>query len=460
MESKESCGPRWLKLLPAVIKRQINGRPHLQRVIGNTGWLVADSLFRMLIGLVVGIWVARYLGPTSFGELNYALALVGMFSVIAGLGIDGNIVRDLVREPDKQGEILGTAFRLKLVGSAVMIVACIALVAFLRTQETQMIWLTAILSAGMAFLAVETISLWFQAQTQSKYTVYAKGLAYALGAMIRVELLLNEAPLIAFAWAALVESSVVALGLLLVYYKNQSCSPTAWVANWARAKAMLHDGWPLLFSAVSAILYMRLDAVMLGQLSNDHAVGIYGAATRISEIWYFIPMAITASLQPTLVRMREQNPKKFQEQLTWVYSLFSLVSFCVSVSVTFMANKLVVLLYGQSYLEAGPVLSLHIWASIAVFLGVASDRYLIIEQLQRITLYRTLIGLICNVVLNFLLIPPYGALGAAWATLISYSLATASLTLFQSTALQGRVMLRTLMPDQWLKLLKWQTKSS
>lgn len=457
MESKEYLGPRWLKLLPAVIKRQINGRPHLQQVIGNTGWLVADSLFRMLIGLVVGIWVARYLGPTSFGELNYALALVGMFSVIAGLGIDSNIVRDLVREPDKQGEILGTAFRLKLMGSAVMIAACIALVALLRTQETQIIWLTAILSACMAFLAVETISLWFQAQMQSKYTVYAKNAAYFLGALIRIGLILENAPLIAFAWVGLVEAGLAALGLMFVYFKKQHCLPTAWIASWERAKIMLRDGWPLLLSAVSSMLYLRLDMVMLGEMSGDRTVGIYGAATRISEVWYFIPMAIVSSLQPSLVRAREHSREQYLGRLLQIYRLMAGLSILVSLMVMFAAEPVINLLYGAQYKDAAVVLAVHIWASIAVFLGVASSQYLTIENLQKLAFYRTTIGLGCNVVLNFVLIPRFGALGAAIATLISYFAATFSLIVFPQARSQVKLMLKSLLPSQWISLLKTVT---
>lgn len=445
--------PYWLKLLPELVKRRMDGRPHLQQVISNTGWLVADNMLRMLLGLVVGIWVARYLGPASFGELNYALALVGMFSVIASLGIDGNIVRDLVRESQKQSEILGTAFRLKIAGAVVSALACVSVVSILRPQHPQTIWLVAILSAGMVFLAVETISLWFQAQVQSKYTVYAKNLAYVLGALIRVGLILNKAPLIAFAWAGLVETSLAAFGLVLVYRWKHGCLPTAWTASWSRAKAMLREGWPLLLASVSSMLYLRLDMVMLGEMSGDHAVGIYGAATRLSEVWYFLPMAIVSSLQPSLVQARELGFEQYSRRLFQIYRLMAVLSIVVSLLVMFMADPLINLLYGVPYKEAGTVLALHVWASVAVFLGVASSQYLIIENLQKLSFYRTTIGLGCNTILNFILIPYFGAIGAAMATLVSYCFATFSLVFFASTRVQAVLMLRSLFPAEWLRLI-------
>jgi PST family polysaccharide transporter len=445
--------PGWIKYLPASLGRQIVERPHLQKIIGNTGWLVADNLLRMLIGLFVGIWVARYLGPAAFGELSYALALVGMFGVIASLGIDGNIVRDLVREPDKQNEILGTAFRLKIVGAIVSAVACVATVYFLRPQHPQTMLIVAILSGGMLLLALEIVSVWFQAQVQSKYTVYAKNVAYVLGAVIRVELILHEAPLIAFAWAGLVESVLIGLGLVVVYYRQHRCLPTAWTASWRRARIMLHEGWPLLFSAVSSMLYLRLDMIMLGEMSGDHAVGIYGAATRLSEVWYFLPMAIVSSLQPSLVRAREQGQLQYFKRLLQLYRLMAALSVLVSLAVTIIAAPLVELLYGAQYREAGAVLTLHVWASVAVFLGVASSQYLVIENLQKLSFYRTTIGLGCNTILNLVLIPHFGAIGAAVATLVSYCVATFSLVFFVSARGQATLMFQSLFPAQWVRLV-------
>ena len=446
--------PRWLAHLPSFIHRRIQNRPYLQQVIGNAGWLVADTIIRMLIGLIVGIWVARYLGPASFGELNYALALVGMFSVVATLGIDNNIVRDLVKDPDRQSEILGTAFRMKVAGAVLSAIACVYAVSILRPDNQQTIWLVAILSAGMLFLALEAISLWFQSQVQSKYTVYAKNLAYVSGALIRIGLILNEAPLIAFAWAGLIESCLAGLGLLTVYYLKRGCLPTAWTASFSRMKVMLREGWPLLLSSVSSMLYLRLDMIMLGEMSGDHAVGIYGAATRLSEVWYFLPMAAMSSLQPSLVSAREQSREIYYKRLFQIYGLMSAVSIAVSLVVMVSAGSLIELLYGVEYKDAGPVLALHVWASIAVFLGVASSQYLIIENYQKLSFYRTTIGLICNIMLNYFLIPRYGAMGAAIATLISYCVATFSLALFPSTRIQTVLMLQSLLPTQWMKIYR------
>lgn len=444
---------RQISSVLTAVKRRFASSLEIRQVIGNTGWLVAESVFRMLLGLVVGIWLARYLGPSAFGELNYALALVGMFSVVASLGIDSNIVRDIVRDPDKNHEILGTVFRLKLVGGVIAALLSVLAVSILRSDHPQTIFLVAIMAAGMVFLSVETISLWFQAQVQSKHSVYAKNLAYVLGALIRVGLIINEAPLIAFAWAGLVEASTAAFGLVLVYRLKLGYFPLAWATSWSRAKNILREGWPLLFSSISTILYMRLDMLMLGEISGDRAVGIYGVATRLSEAWYFLPVAIVSSLQPGLVKAKELGSEQYAKRLFQMYRLMAAFSGTVSLLVLFAAEPLVNFLYGSLYTEAGVVLALHVWGSVAVFLGVVSTQYLIIENLQKISLYKSTIGLVCNVVLNYLLIPSHGPIGAAVATLLSYFFSTFLLVFFKSTRYQALLMFRALFPHEWFRLI-------
>lgn len=449
MTQKEHANAYWVNFLPSAIKRRITGHLRLIQAINNTSWLIADNIAHMIVGFFIGIWLARYLGPNSFGVLNYSLALVGIFGVVAGLGMDANIVRDLVREPDKKGEILGTAFRLKIAGGAFLSLMCITTVYALRPGDHEAILLTAILSGTILFLAAETISLWFQAIVESKYTVYAKNAAYLAGALIRVVLIINQAPLIAFAWAGLAEATVSALGLFFVYYRRQGHSITSWTTSWRRAKTMLREGWPLLLSAITVILYLKLDVIMLGQMSGDHAVGLYSVATRLSEIWYFIPMAVMASLQPSLVNWHSESREMFNYRLRLVYQFFLLLSVSVPLLISIFSTNIVTFLYGSQFSKAGPVLAIHTWASVAVFFGVASSHYLVIEGLQKISLYRTSLGLLANITLNLLLIPVYGPIGAAIATLISYNVATFSIGLFRSGRHQFKNMLSAFIPNRW-----------
>jgi O-antigen/teichoic acid export membrane protein len=246
-------------------------------------------------------------------------------------------------------------------------------------------------------------------------------------------------------------ASITALALIIVYHMSGQRIST-WLLNLHRAKVLLRDSWPLLISALTAVLYLRMDVIMLGEMHSEAAVGIYGAATRISEAWYFIPTALVASLQPSIMQAKAHSEELFQARLRNVYNLMSALSISVAMVVTLFADKLVWLLFGQSYEAAGTVLVVHVWAAVAVSLGVASSQYLVVENLQKISMYRTTVGLLCNLGLNVFLIPRYGAWGAAVATLISYSVSTLSMGIFMQGRQQTVMMLRSLNPLEWRSL--------
>jgi PST family polysaccharide transporter len=162
---------------------------------------------------------------------------------------------------------------------------------------------------------------------------------------------------------------------------------------------------------------------MLGQMLGDESVGIYSAAVKISEVWYFIPMTIVASVFPSIIEAKKQNETLYYDRLQKLYDIMVLVALALAILMTFLSDWVVTLLFGKAYLEAGTVLSIHIWAGIFVFLGVASGKWFLIEGLQRFTFYRTLFGAVVNVGLNMLMIPKFGVTGAAYATVISYAIA-------------------------------------
>jgi polysaccharide transporter, PST family len=195
----------WTKFLPGFLRAKLDSRYMLQAILGNSCWLLADKVVRMGVGLVVGVWIARYLGPEHFGQLSYAIAFVSLFSAIATLGLDGIVVRELVCNSEQKDEILGCAFTLKLIGGGVAFLIVLVAIWLVRPVDTRIHWMVGIIAAGMIFQAFDTADLWFQAQVQSKLTVLAKNAAFLVLAAVKVWLILIQADVTAFAWAATVE---------------------------------------------------------------------------------------------------------------------------------------------------------------------------------------------------------------------------------------------------------------
>lgn len=389
--------------------------------------------------------MARVVGPEQFGQYNFALAYVALFSSIATLGLDGIVVRDLVRAPEAKSTILGSAFMLKVIGSLLAFVSCVMSTIIVEPQSSQTRALIVIISAGMLFQVVDVVDFWFQSRVSSMYTVIAKIPALVVFFCVRIFLLLGTASLIVFAWAQLIEIFLGAIGLLVIYQRLGDRA-TAWRPQYKYAMTLIKESWPLILSGLSVILYMKIDIVMLGKMSGDRETGLYSAASRLSEGFYFVPMIIASSFMPMLLRARALGNTQYKESLLSFYVLMVRLSLIIAIPFTILAPLLIDTLFGDDYVGSVTILRVHIWASVAVFLGVASSQYFTAERQQKMSLYRTLMGLIVNVVLNFLLIPIYGAMGAAIATLVSYFVATFSMIVTRNGAEQVRLMLVAMHP--------------
>lgn len=417
-----SASPLWLRWLPSALRPRIEQRTGLVKIVSNIGWLVSEKVLRMGIGLLVGIWLARYLGPGRYGLLNYGLAFVALFGAAATLGLRTVVVRDIVRSPASAGEILGTSFVLLLLGGLSAFALILGVVDYVRPDDSLARAIIVTLGLTLVFKTGEVVKYWFESQVRSRYAIWAENSIFLAMAAVKIIMIIMRAPLIAFAWAILAEAFLGAASLLAIY-EWRGGRLAGWRPRLDRARTLLADSWPLILSGLAVMVYMRVDQVMLGALIGDGSVGVYSAALRISEAWYFVPMTIVASVYPSIVGLREENEELFYARLQQLFDLLVLVSLLIAVIMTFSSHWLVTLLFGQAYVQAGQVLAIHIWTGLFVSLGVASGRWFIIEGLQLLAFQRVLWGAAINVALNFVLIPNYGPTGAAAATLVSQAVA-------------------------------------
>ena len=280
--------------------------PNFSAIVRNTSWLLADRVLRMTVGFVLGVWIARYLGVAQYGLFSYATAFIYLFNPFVTLGLDNIVVRDLEQDPAAKDKTLGTVFWLRFMGGWMALLLAIATIFILRPHESLTISLVAILSMAGIFQSMDVIDLWFQSQVQSKYTVFAKNAAFLCITLVKVTLIALHTPLIAFAWSGFAEISLGAIALVVIY-QIRGNSLKAWCWSFPVAKALLREGFPLMLSGLTIMIYMKIAQIMLVGMVGDRAVGIYTAATRISEAWYFIPGAILSSVTPTIYQARERS---------------------------------------------------------------------------------------------------------------------------------------------------------
>jgi len=387
----------------------------------NTLWLFGERILRIIVGLFVGIWIARYLGPEQFGLFSYVQSFVGLFTVIATLGLDGIVVRELVKDKKHRSEIIGTVFWLKLMGSFGMLIVLSVAVNFTSNDNFTNI-LVAIVASSTIFQSFHVIDSYFQSVVMSKFVVYANVISLLLSSIVKIVLILNEAPLIAFAGVVLFDSFVLTCGFIYFFLQNTKYRIKNLVFTMSIAKKLLKDGWPMMVAGVAIMVYMKIDQVMIKEMMDSASVGQYAAAMRISEAWYFIPIIIVASFFPAIVNAKKQSDELYYSRLQKLYNLMAWVPIAVALPMTFLSDWVIYLLYGGQYSQAGDVLMITIWAGVFVFLSVVNDKWFYVENRAQLLMFKVLIGAISNILLNVLLIPLYGIKGAAIATVIGYSI--------------------------------------
>ena len=408
----------WLHVFQLLFRKQLVARPILKQILDNAGWLFFDKLLRLGVGLFVGVWIARYLGPEQYGLWSFTMAFTALFAAIATLGVDRTVVSELVKHPELRNELLGSALRLKIIGGILALLMSIGAIALMRRGETLLLWLVGILAVGFIFQALNVIDLFFQAEVRSKYSVYAADAAFIIMTLAKIFLLLAAAPLSAFVLTMLGEMVLNSFFLILAYHTNHA-SILAWRYDKKVARGLMRDSWPLMIVSIASFIQLKIDQVMLGQLSTMREVGIYAAAARILEIISFIPIVVVSSVMPSIITFKSLDQNKYLEKSRKVISILFLLALTVSIFLFFSAGIIMKVLLGAKYNGVDIVLRILVWASLFIFIGAGVTPMVMADNLIKWAMVRSLIGALLSVILNFVLIPIYGAVGAALSMVVS-----------------------------------------
>lgn len=428
-----------------------------QKILKNVSWLSFDKIFRIAAGLLVGAWVARYLGPKSLGIMTYAVSFVALFSFVSVLGLQQIVVRELVKRPKERDVILGTALSLRLTGGILSIAFATAGIAIFGPSDQNLILYVAIIALGNVFQAFDIIETYYHSQMLSRNSVIAKNLAFVIVSLFKIFLILSNYTLLYFILMAFLEILLSSI-FLMISYRISRHNIRLWKFDADIAKALLKDSWPLLSGMFFVSIYMRIDQIMIGNYLDRSALGIYSVAVYLSQFWYFFPMAISQSVLPYLVSLQKRDTVKYYFQLKRLYALMFWLGVAAGIFFTLFGSQVITILYGNSYIGAYPALVINIWAGIFVAQSLARSIWIVAENLQR---YRLLIQMVVaagNVLGNMYLIPIMGIKGAALTTLFSQCLGTWGLTLFFKPLRASTIsMIKAINPTNILRFSKEKT---
>ena len=434
-------------------------RNGLTKYLTNTSWLILERFFRLGIGLIIVVVIARYLGPEQFGLLSYSISFVGLFAAFATLGLDGVVVKKLVENKVNSDIVLGSAFFLKLTGSITGFLLIVLIFPVFGAEEARN--LTYLIALMGFFQASNVIDLYFQSIVKVKYVVFVQIVQTILAAVLRLYLIYIKAELIWFAAFYVFDAAILAAGLALIY-RSKKGSFFLWKWNFLIAKELLNNSWPLIISGVIISIYMKIDQIMIQALIDNHAVGIYAAATRLGEVPYVVPMLVTASLFPAIINAKKHSYSIYKHRMSLLYSLMFILAAFIVVIVIFLADWLISTFYGSVYNDSSLILKIHIMGCFFVFWGISLSRWVMSENLQKKEFLYHLMGLISNIILNLILIPRNGIVGAALATVISQFLSNMLFPLVMGKEFRAQIALQlksmTYLPVHVLNYIKNEQK--
>jgi len=392
----------------------------LYKIISNSTWLLSDTGLRYAIGLFIGVWVVKYLGPERYGLYSYVLAFLSIFGAFAGLGLKPVVVAALVNKKDPESVILGSAFGLLLLSGSIVWIISILTVWLINPNDSLIIMMVILIGAGQLFQGSKVVSYYFEARLESKYTVLATNASFLFSNCLKIGVIVFSFGLLSLA-AILLFESILAFILLFYAYKVQKnkISTLKWKYN--ISGQLLKSSAPLILSGFFTTIFLNIDQLMLKEMVDSKELGYYAASVKLTALWYIIPTIIQASIMPNIIETYKKNKEQALIKIGKVGSFLGWFSLLIAIVTTLFFEHIVYLIYGSEFSHSGPMLAISIWALIFVSFGVIRFTYIVASGNLKMSLYFGIIGAITNIILNLILIPIYGGNGAAIATLLSYS---------------------------------------
>ena len=391
--------------------------PNRRKIVRNVYWAVLGKVVNIISGLLVGVLVARYLGPENFGLMNYVISYVTLFSIFAAFGLDNIEIRELSRRNVDKDTILGTAFTLR-VGFAIAAIVLILGTLWAFESDGFTFAMVVIYSLSLILSTLNVIRNYFTSIVLNEYVVKTEISRTVIGAGIKIVLLLFHCSLTWFILASTFDFVLVGGGYLYSYRKKVG-SVRAWKFDGAVAYMLVRESFPLLLSGTAVIIYQRINAVMIRNMMDNASVGQFSAAAKITELAVFIPMVVAQTVTPLLVKAHQDDLIRYYAKRQQFMDLMVWSAMVMAVGMSVLAAPAIRLLYGNAYLNAIPVLQIMAWRAVFMALFGASGQLILIEHLQRYAVLRNIIGCVVSVGLNYWLIPVWGIVGSAVATVLT-----------------------------------------
>lgn len=389
------------------------------RYYDNLKWFSLAKIFLMSFSLITTILVARILGPESYGTLNYVLSFVGLFGIIANLGIDSVVFRELTAHKERREEILGSALVLRLITGLIAVI-CVFITTIFISESAYVEGLMILFSISLVTQAFTLFNFDFLKDAEAKYATITQIITLSISNSLKVIAVYFFDSLALYVLILGLEN-ILAGGIYLYQIKKYKNRTLFFKPSKSQLSYILSLSLPLLFVAAFTEIYSRIDQIMLKNYLDIQAVGFYSAAVRITELWYFIPNIIMGAMFPAFVNVKG-NKEEYKKRVRLVFLLLSATAAVISIGIFFFGPYIIELIYGNKFIASSPILSIYILSLVGSFLSFILYQDLFIKNKLYLIIAISATTALINIVLNYYWIPLKGAAGAAWATVLSYNL--------------------------------------
>ena len=389
----------------------------IQTIAKNTGALTLMHIVTMILGLIFTVSLARCFGDVAFGKYSFALAFTALFAVLMDLGFNQLTIREVARDKTLAKKYMGNILIIKLFLSLIFFTLVVAVVNLMHyPPDTKAIVYifgasTVLNSFGQLFRAI------FHAFEKMEYDSLLTIIQQVIVVAIGLTLLFLGYDLIQVVSVYLLGGIINVVFSLIVMVKK--FEKPEFEVNFAFWKTLIRNAIPFGLAAIFVIIYVRIDAVMLSMMVGDAPVGWYNAAVTLILGLSFIPGVFLGVFFPVFSKFHTSSIDSLKNAYEKTFKYLFIILFPIGIGTTLLADKFILLLYGDQYTHSIIALQILIWWNVFGALNWLFGTILLSINNEKIVAVSTGIGAILNVILNLFLIPIMSYVGASITTVIT-----------------------------------------
>jgi|GEM_PF-6292281 len=386
------------------------------KVLRNTLWISVGQVVELLIALVFGILITRYLTEADFGMMNNSIAAMNTLLPLATLSTSGIVMKKLVENKESEGTIIGTMLFFRL-GSGVISALLLLAFAFLFNADDQLMkYLCVIQTFALIVNFHELFATWYNFKLQAYKYVIFRLITCILVCVYKGLILHSQLSVEWFCYSNVLDSILITIICFLSYKKN---SDRTLSINFSLGKQIIVESRFFIVSGVLTALLIHVDKFILQKMISKTDVGIYTAAVYIGTLWGFVLNAMIESARATIISAKNENMQLYKRRMQQLYSAVIWSGILVAICITLVSPYLLTILYGEKYSNGGVILGIICWSVVFQFIVRARNVWFILENKNKYELIFTAFGIVVNVIMNLLLIPQFGLIGAAISAVLT-----------------------------------------